>query len=132
MTACAKLHPQSGRYHVVDDTTGPVEEINAFLEAVYTRGLSLLTVRAYAFDLAAVYRWLEGYGKELSCLSQADLLNFVAHERDRGAQPGSINRRLTVCRLLFEFWHPEGMKTQAGTPRTSPFYRGPGRDRARA
>lgn len=130
MTARAKLNAKTGLYHVVDDITGPAGEINAFLDAVHTRGLSLLTVRAYAFDLAAVYRWLAGFEKRLTCLSQADLLDFVAHERRRGAQPASINRRLTSCRLLFEFWCPEGMVAGAGTSLPSPFYKGPGRERS--
>lgn len=130
MTVSAKPSGKSGLYHVVDNVTGPVSEINGFLEAVHTRGLSALTVRAYAFDLAAVYRWLEDSVRELMSLSQSDLLDFVAHERRRGAQSASINRRLSTCRLLFEFWRPEGMAADAGTSLTTPFYRGPGRERS--
>jgi len=129
MTVRAELCTKTGLYRVVDDLAGPVEEINAFLEAVHTRGLSLLTVRAYAFDLAAVYRWLEVCGKRLESLTQADLLGFIAHERRRKAQPASINRRLVACRSLFEFWRPEGMAAGAGRSLPSAFYRGPGRER---
>ena len=129
MTVGAKLNTKAGLYHVVDDVNGPIKEINAFLDAIHARGLSPLTVRAYAFDLVAVYRWLEVSGKQLTSLKQADLLNFVAHERLRKAEPASINRRLTSCRLLFEFWRPEGMTVNAGTSLPSPYYRGPGRER---
>jgi len=129
MTACAECDPQTGLYRVVDDDTGPVEEINAFLRAVATRGLSPLTVRAYAFDLATVYRWMAVRGRTLAGLTQTDLLDFVAHERKRSAGPASINRRLTACRLLFGFWHPGGPQNAAGTSLPAPHYRGPGRDR---
>ncbi|RPI97697.1 MAG: integrase, partial [Spirochaetales bacterium] len=129
MTLRAKLDAETGLYRVVDDIAGPLEEINAFLDAIHTRELSLLTVRAYAFDLAAVYRWLEVCGKRLESLTQADLLDFIAHERRRKAQPASINRRLTALRSLFEFWKPEGMAAGVGRNLPSPFYRGPGRDR---
>lgn len=129
MTVRAEFYTKTGLYRVVDEVAGPVEEINAFLEAVRTRGLSLLTVRAYAFDLAAVYRWLGVCGKRLESLTQADLLGFIAHERRRKARPASINRRLTACRSLFEFWRPEGMAAGMGRSLPSAFYRGPGRER---
>jgi integrase/recombinase XerD len=129
MTVRAKLDKQAGFYHVVDDVAGPVAEINTFLSAIRTRGLSLLTVRAYAFDLVAVYRWLEVCKKQLTCLNQADLLDFIAHERCRHAQSTSINRRLVACRSLFQFWRPEGMAVGTVRSLPSPFYRGPGRER---
>jgi site-specific recombinase XerD len=114
---------------VDDDANGPVEAINAFLHAVAMRGLSPLTVRAYAFDLVAVSRWLAATDRQFSGLSQADLLDFVAWERARGAQPSSINRRLTSCRLLVDFWLPGGLNATPGTSLPAPHYRGPGRDR---
>lgn len=129
MTIRAQREAESGLYRVVDEASGPVEEINAFLSAVRTRGLSPLTVRAYAFDLAAVYRWLIGSKRTLAALTQTDLLDFVAHERLRGAKPASINRRLTACRLLFGFWHPGGPQNATGTSLPAPHYRGRGRDR---
>ena len=129
MTVHAEVDRESGLYRVVDGEGEPVEAINAFLRAVATRGLSPLTVRAYAFDLAAVYRWLAATGRELGGLSQADLLDFVAWEKRRGAQPSSINRRLTTCRLLHAFWQPGGLSATAGTSLPAPHYRSPGRDR---
>jgi site-specific recombinase XerD len=125
----AEIEPESGPYRVVDDVTGPVEEANAFLRAVATRGLSPLTVRAYAFDIVALYRWMATTDRTLAGLCQPDLLDFVSHERERGAHPSSINRRLTACRLLHGFWHPEGLGSVAGTSLPAPYYRSPGRDR---
>jgi hypothetical protein len=129
MTARVERDQKSGRCHVVDDATGPLEEINAFLRAMTTRGLSLLTVRAYAFDLTSAYRWMTVTKRTLAELTRADLLDFVAHEKERGAEPASINRRLIALRLLHRFWHPNGMGTAAGESLPSPHYRGRGRDR---
>jgi integrase/recombinase XerC len=120
---------KTGAYHLVDDVSGPIDETNAFLRALSARGLSPRTIRAYAFDLVAVYRWFAHSGKQLESLCQSDLLEFVAHEKKRGAEPRSINRRLTVCRLLFEFWFPRGLDAGRGSSLPSSFYKGPGRDR---
>ena len=129
MTVRAEINSKGGLYQVVEETTGELEEANAFLQAVSTRGLSPLTVRAYAFDIVALYRWMISTGRSLADLGQPDLLDFIRCEQARGAHPSSINRRLTTCRLLHGFWHPEGMSTAAGTSLPAPHYRNPGRDR---
>jgi integrase/recombinase XerD len=129
VTVRAKVDPESGLCRVIDDVTGPVEEANAFLRAVAMRGLSPLTVRAYAFDLVALYRWMTATDRALVELSQPDLLDFVRHERERGAHPSSINRRLSTCRLVHRFWQPDGLGAAAGTSLPAPYYRSPGRDR---
>jgi site-specific recombinase XerD len=127
--ARAKVDRDSGLFCVVDDAGRPVEQVNAFLRALSVRGLSPLTVRAYAFDLVALYRWLAVTGRTLAALRQADLLDFVAHQRKHGAQPASINRRLIACRLLHRFWYPHGLQVAEGTSMPAPYYRGPGRER---
>ena len=92
-------------------------------------GLSPRTIRAYAFDLLVLYRWMNEGGYCLGDLTQSKLLDFIAHEQGRSAQPRSINRRLTVCRLLHNFYYPDGLKNAPGTSLPAPYYRGPGRDR---
>jgi len=130
MTVRAKMDPRSGIYRIVDETdSGLCDDANAFLRAVAVRGLSPRTVRAYAFDIVALYRWMRATDRTLSGLTQSDLLDFVGWEKERGAQPSSINRRLTTCRLLHGFSHPEGLGGAAGTSLPAPYYRGPGRDR---
>lgn len=129
MTVRVERDAASGQHRLVDDDTGPLPQANAFLEAVAIRGLSPLTVRAYAYDLVALYRWMARTDRRLDGLVQPDLLDFIRHERVRGAHPSSINRRLTTCGLLHRFWHPDGMALAAGTSLPAPYYRGPGRDR---
>lgn len=129
MTVRAKPNGETGRYHLIDDVDGPVEEANAFLCALDARGLSPRTIRAYAFDLVAVYRWLEDTGKHFRELNSVALLDFIGHEKSRGAKPRSINRRLTVCWLLFDFWYPGCLGVTPGASLPASFYKGPGRDR---
>lgn len=129
MAGMLRVGFHQGMHRLISDRRGPQEEANKFLWALKTRGLSPLTIRAYAFDLLAIYRWMTADGYSLKELTQATLLNFIAHEQRRDAQPNSINRRLTVCRLLYNFYYPSGMETTAGTSLPAPFYRGPGRDR---
>ncbi len=116
-------------YSLIDEQRGPVAEANEFLSAVAARGLSPNTVRAYAFDLAALYRWLQVAGKALEQLQQAELLDFVREQRRRGAAPRTINRRLTSCHLLYRFWTNKELPVGRGASLPAAHYRGPGKDR---
>jgi site-specific recombinase XerD len=66
--------------------------------------------------------------RRLRELEARDLLEFIAVQRQVGAEPRSINRRLSTARLLYRFW----MNRELGVgPRVSlpgPHYKGPGRD----
>jgi site-specific recombinase XerD len=129
MTFTVDRDARTGLHVVVSDDTGAVEEIKRFLEALSLKGLSCHTVEAYAYDLVVVYRWLEKTGKQLEQLRAAELLEFIAAERERGTAPSSINRRLTTCRLLYRFCTGEKLSGGSGAASTSPHYRGQGRDR---
>lgn len=94
---------RNGHYQLIDGQRGPVEDANRFLNALESRGLSPHTVRAYAYDLLMLHRWLKHTGKALRSLQPSDLLAFVDAQKRAGAHPHSINRRLTTCRLLYRF-----------------------------
>ena len=74
------------RYRLVTDQGTVIEEVERFLSALEARGLSPLTVRAYAFDLLAMYRWLGQRGEEearsVEALNQSDLLDFIHFQRE--------------------------------------------------
>jgi site-specific recombinase XerD len=106
-----------------------VAQANRFLAAVAVRGLSRATVRAYGFDLVVLYRWFGRTRRELSSLSGATLLQYVAAQQRVGAQPTTINRRLTVARLLYRFCFGREVGLGRGAMTPAPYYRGPGRDR---
>jgi len=133
MTRCRDTEPfqvtQSvgGRYRLIENGAA-VLEANEFLEALELRGLSRLTVRAYAYDLASLYRWLTKTERKLEELSAADLVDFIAVQRQAGAEPRSINRRLSTTRLLYRFRKNQELCSARGVSWPAPHYKGPGRD----
>jgi site-specific recombinase XerD len=103
-------------------------QANAFLDALAQRGLSRFTLRAYAYDLLRLYRWLYAIDRRLLDLTAADLLAFVASQREERAAPRSINRRLSTVRLLYRFWAQREVATGPGALAPAPHYKGPGTD----
>jgi integrase/recombinase XerC len=74
-----------------------------FLARLETRGLSVHTRQAYAYDLALIYRWLSSAKLRLERLNTAHVPLFLAWERGRASRPKSINRRLHTMRLFYRF-----------------------------
>jgi site-specific recombinase XerD len=116
-----------GLYELIDEKTGPISDASRFLHALALRGLSAATVRAYGFDLVAVYRWMFASRRTLRRLEARHLLDFIATQQ--GAQPSSINRRLTTCRLLYRFCTDRELDGGPGYFGGAPHYRGRGKDR---
>jgi integrase len=77
-----------------------------------------------------LYRWLEKRDKYLTELTLSDLLEYVLFQKETGAHPNSINRRLVVCHLLYRFWTSKEMVPGQGATLPATYYRGRGRDRA--
>jgi len=121
---------EQAQYRLVDAKLRPISKANRFLASVEVRGLSRATVRAYGFDLVVLYRWLEQTGYSLRALSGDKLLEYVGAQRLAGAQPRSINRRLTTARLLYRFCVGRELETRRGVVGPAPYYRGRGKDRA--
>jgi integrase/recombinase XerD len=118
-----------GQYRLVDAQQRPIAQANRFLAAVAVRGLSPMTVRAYGFDLVVLYRWLARSRLLLASLSGDKLLQYVGAQRLAGAQPTTINRRLTTARLLYRFCTGRELAAGRGAVAPAPYYRGRGRDR---
>ena len=106
-----------------------VAQANSFLEAVATRGLAVMTLRAYAFDLVIVLRWLTKTSRVVDELEQADLLTFIRDEQARDSNPRSINRRLTTFEAFFLFVTGHELPRGKGVSVATPDYRGRGYDR---
>jgi site-specific recombinase XerD len=100
-----------------------VTAANAFLRALDARGLSPNTIRAYAFDLLVLLRWLEHSGKQLEQLTDSDLLDYVQAQRQTHAKPASINRRLVTCRQLYNFVTGHPLQRGSGTSVPAPHYK---------
>lgn len=113
--------------HSLVDDNGAVADVHEFLSALQVRGLSQRTVRAYAYDLLLLYRWMRAEGRSLRDLEARDFLGFIAAQRKTGAEPRSINRRLTTARLLYRFWmNRDSVGSRVSLP--AAHYKGPGRD----
>ena len=104
-----------------------ISEANSFLEAIELRGLSRWTIRSYAYDLLLFYRWLLESDRKLHQLTAADLVQFVASQRQVDAAPRSINRRLSTIRLLYRF-HCGCDLGGKHVSLPGSHYKGPGRD----
>lgn len=82
-----------GTYQLIDAHGRPLKDANTFLAALKTRGLSILTIRAYGFDLVVLLRWLAQEHRRHTDLKTSDLLAFIDTQRQNGAQPNSITTR---------------------------------------
>ncbi len=100
---------------------------NNFLDALAARGLSKETIRAYAYDLIPLARWLDTSERRLADLEPADLVDFIRSQRETGAHPRSINRRLITCRLLYRFVVGDELEGSQGVSCPGGHYKGPGR-----
>jgi site-specific recombinase XerD len=104
-------------------------DANDFLRALEVRGLSPNTLRAYAFDLVVLRRWLDATKQAIRTITAAKLIDFIAAQRRTGANPNSINRRLTTIRLFYRFCTDQELERGPGTVPPAPYYLGRGRDR---
>ncbi|MCP4895674.1 MAG: tyrosine-type recombinase/integrase [bacterium] len=119
---------EAGMFRLVDGQQHPLlQRANDFLDAVTARGLSSATVRAYAYDLVILARWLEKSDRRLEALQPADLVDFIRSQRETGAHPRSINRRLITCRLIYRFVAGNEIGGLQGVSLPGPHYKGPGR-----
>lgn len=98
--------------------TGPAPESGTSSWRIYGRGPSLpATVRAYAFDLANLARFLDERDLALGAVeplavfvwvdwqgTRAPASGKVVRLASRSAAPATINRRVAAVRAFFECW----------------------------
>jgi site-specific recombinase XerD len=91
-----------------------VDWANEFLDVQRLRGLSLCSLRAYAYDLLNLARWFETASIELSSLTQAKLIDYIRFQSDHEPQPAAqtVNHRITVTRSLYRFHHGREIPSQ--------------------
>lgn len=128
--------PGLSPYRLVDETGMEIPQVNEFLDARATSGLSECSLRTYAYGLLSFWRWIEQAGRQLQDLQEPDLLDYIrfqkrdAKEDGREAAPKSLNLRLTVARGLYRFHYlrelPEGRR--ACRRRSHPYHTGASSD----
>ncbi|MDA8333479.1 MAG: site-specific integrase [Peptococcaceae bacterium] len=110
-------------WSVVDEEGTVVNEIQGYLEHLGGLAFSKHTLRSYAFDLLAFWRWLADTGRDVWSMGTSDLLEYIRWEKERknpqrpgagtnvcriedGRQDGmsvlTINRRLAAIHDLYE------------------------------
>ena len=100
-----------GETRVLVGTWPGVEPANAFLSHLEVRCYSALTIRAYAFDLVNLGRFLEERGIVLEGVVPTDIFDWVGWQAShrssnavvvpiagsRGSAPASVNRRVAAA-----------------------------------
>lgn len=128
MSIKVQFNPQNKRYQLIDGRHRSLKEANDFLRSIEVRGLSPCTLRAYAFDLATIYRWVAKTQRTIDTLDGPQLIDFVATQREDGAKPRSINRRLITLGMFYRFCTGKELG-RAGLTTPGAYFRSPGRDR---
>jgi site-specific recombinase XerD len=119
-----------GSYRLAGSWPG-VAVANAFLAHLQARRFSAATVRAYAFDIVCLARFLEEGALGLADVVPTDVFDWVdwqsrAKRRGggtvvpihagRGAAPASVNRRVAAVRALFEYLVMAGARADNPVP----------------
>ena len=126
MTVQVKL--TDGEYRISGDweETG---QANAFLAHLAARAFSPATIRAYAFDVVNLARFLTGEGISLASVMPVDVFAWVDWQgarRDGGgkvvalrrqtAAASTVNRRVAAVRAFFEYLVMTGARTDNPVP----------------
>jgi len=100
-------------YRLVDAQGRELAFVNDFLDAQKLRQLSLRSLRAYAYDLLHLARWLRATRHSLARLNQSLLLDYVRSQLDYLPKPApqTINHRLCVLHCLYRFHYGQEIPT---------------------
>lgn len=90
-------------FRIAWDSGEPIEEANRFLQTLWARGLSRLTIRTYGYGLVVLFRWMEATERSISSLTEEVLMEWVISMRERDTSPHTINHRLVTTRLLYSY-----------------------------
>ena len=114
------LPASASPYRLLDQRGQQVSWANHFLDAQKVRQLSLRSLRAYAYDLLHLARWLQDTRRSLAKLDRSLLLAYVRSQLDHQPTPTpqTINHRLCVLRCLYRFHYGQEIPGKAHFQRT--------------
>lgn len=104
-----KTPPGYSPYRLVGTDGKEITEVNEFLDAEATRGLSPDTLRTYGYGLLHFWKWARRRRKEISDLKEEDLREYIRFQRGEVTTKGTkvalktINNRLAAVRCLYRF-----------------------------
>lgn len=93
--------------YVLIDNTAVIPEVSRFLDVIKLRGLSNMTLRAYAYDLLAFYRFMDDLQITLSHLNSNHAIAFLGTQRKANLAPRTINRRLQTIAAFLNTIRPQ-------------------------
>lgn len=100
-----------------------IAEVSRFLDLLCLRGVSANTLRAYAFDLLAFYRFLDASRIMLEEVSHCHAIDFIKAGREQKLAPRTINRRIQTIAAFLRAAKPE-IASNIFTGPVSQFYKG--------
>lgn len=100
-----------------------IKEVFDFLKLLMLRGVSPRTLRAYAFDLLAFFRFLRKSALSINILQPKHTVEFLLSHREENLAPRTINRRLVTVRSFLNDQF-DGLGEMLFLKTFPPFYRG--------
>jgi len=97
--------------------------VSRYLAALDARCLSKATIRAYAYDLLALFRWLKPRRKSFKGITGRDLLLWIEFQKKAQAKPASINRRLSAAESFYRFCYGKPVPRATRVAYPAPFYK---------
>jgi len=129
--------PGLSPYRLLDAHGTEVSQVNDFLDALATRGLSPRSLRTYGFALLTFWAWLTHEKRDIAGLTEADLFRYICfqYENHKGCTaktaPVTVNHRLMVAQALYRYHTGKELPAGRGTTRRPPppYHRGPQAER---
>lgn len=125
----ASISQSESPYRLLEDLN-EVDWANEFLDAQKMRGLSLCSLRAYAYDLLNLAQWFAASSVKLTELNHSKLFDYIRFQLNQQPNPApqTINHRITATQCLYRFHYgreiPPKVTDQESTySRPSPFSR---------
>src|SRR3546814_5071837 len=104
-----RRRPRAGQVSdAVDDERLPLEIEEYLTWLRLERGRARSTVEAYRRDLGAWAEHLQRLGRQVTDVSEDDLVGWVERLRDQGLAPSTTKRRVVAARNLHRFLAEEG------------------------
>lgn len=116
-------HSKRGKscYRLVDGQDREIIPVNEFLDATAIRGLSLQTLRTYAYSLLSIWKWMNINAHSIEDMTEIHLVDYIRHLRKSAGTkkppaPRSLNLRLVVMRSLYHFHTAHELPKAPKTP----------------